>query len=109
MPEVRQLRARLFALDLRRRRDLAHSATTSIGGVKTRELIRRLSPATHNQLLQYLKVCQTSRIGPAFERPSTGNPVDAKCPQPPAHESSCRLGTEIEKQLQRFDSGYRFA
>ena len=53
MPEVRRLGARLFALGLRRRRDLAHSATTLVSGIKRRKLVRRLSPATHAQLLQY--------------------------------------------------------
>ena len=56
-----------------------------------------------------LTVGQTGRIGPAPERPSTGNPGDAKRPQPPAHESRSRLGTQIEKQLQRFESGHGLA
>jgi len=142
MPEVRRLGARLFALDLRRRRDLAHSATTLVSGIKRRKLVRRLAPATHAQLLQYrgdvvvdrpgrnhqalrdlgvrdagtqhpedldLTVCETSGIGPASERPPTWNLGNAERPQPAAHESSGRLRTQIEKQLQRFESGYLFA
>jgi hypothetical protein len=43
-----------------------------------------------------LTVCKTSGIGVATERP-------------PAHEGSGWLRTQIEKQLQRFESGHRFA
>jgi hypothetical protein len=113
-----------------------------VGGVKSSEPIRRFSPASHPQLLQYrgdvvvdrprrdykaprdlgvgdagtqhpedldLTVCKTSGIGVTTERPPAGNPGDAKRPQPPAHEGGCRLRTQIEKQLQRFESGHRFA
>jgi hypothetical protein len=56
-----------------------------------------------------LTVCKTSGIGAATERPPAGNLGHTKRPQPPAHEGSGWLRTQIEKQLQRFESGHRFA